>query len=400
MLLKKNLITVSVLCCLLLASHSAFAKRKARNRKHYPPLTHPVVLWSRTLADSQDIEQRKIAAFKLSQYSQSIYQEEVINTLLKCMSDPDEHIKVFCAKAMGKASSRSKADTVRNVLIEQYKQDSQLRGTLVRTFIARKDNNTKVQNVLLDTLKESSDSEEILPILEYLELFGSNQTIDPLIAVYNKTTNNKVKRATVKALSERGQGQDSIVGLLVQCLDSGDTTLVLTCLSALQLHAKKDNKTMAAVEKTIGSSDPDVILASLEVIQSLPEAPNSKISERLVELINSDSDSEMLEKSILALGVCGDFSEPIVTALQKSLEKKELEEGIRISAALSLGKQAGKFPEGPKSALSDCKASGSSDSLKTACQLAYQELQARTKKFQTSNPENKANSNPDSKKDS
>ena len=394
-----TLLCLVLTCGLIFAPITVWGKRKGRSRKYYPPLTHPVVLWSRTLAESEDIEQRKIAAFKLSQYSQSIYQEQVINTLIKCMSDPDEHIKVFCAKAMGRTSTRSRADSIRSVLLEQYKQDPQLRGTLVRTFIARKDNHPKVQSTLLETIRESSEADEILPILDYFELYGSNQSIDPLIALYNKSGNIKVKRGVVKALSERGQGQDAIITLLSQCLENKDTTLVLTCLSGLQVQAKKDGKTLVAVEKTIESSDPDVILASLEVIQSLPETPNTKISERLVELINDGSDSEILEKSVLALGVCGDFSEPIVTALQKSLEKQQLDEGIRISAALSLGKQAGKFPEGPKAALKECKSSSSSESLKTACQLAYQELQERAKRLQTTSPENKGDSK-DAKKES
>lgn len=399
MLLKKSIL-VSLVCCLMFSAGSAFAKRKGRARRYYPPLTHPVLLWSRTLSDSPDIEQRKIAAFKLSQYSQSIYQEEVINTLLKCMKDPDEHIKVFCAKAMGKTSTKSKSDNIRKVLIEQYKQDSQLRGTLVRTFITRKDSSPIIQEALLDTLKQSTDSEELLPILDYFEQFGSNQSIDPLIALYQKSDNSKVKRGVVKALTEKGQGQDSIVSLLTQCLDSRDTTLILTCLAGLQVQAKKDAKTLLAVEKTIESTDPDVILASLEVIQSLPESPNPKISERLIELIESASDTDVLEKSVLALGVCGDFSEETVKALQKSLEKKELDEGIRISAALSLGKQAGKFSEGPKTALIECKSSAGSESLKTACQLALQELQVRTKKMQVTSPDTKSDSNGDKKRDS
>jgi HEAT repeat protein len=364
-------------------SDAALAKRRSRSRKYYPPLTHPVVLWARTLTDSQDVEQRKIAAFKLSQYSQSIYQEEVINTLLKCIKDPDEHIKVFCAKAMGRASSKSKTDSIRKVLIEQYKQDAQIRGTLVRTFIQRKDSNPIIQETLLETVKQSNDPEDLLPILDYIEQYGTTQAIDPLIALYQKTDNIKIKRGVVKVLTEKGQGQDTIVNLLTQCLESGDTTLTLTCLSALQVQSKKDAKTLSAVEKTIESSDPDVILASLEVIQSLPESPNPKISERLIELVDTSSDSEVLEKSILALGVCGDFSETTVKALQKSLNKKDLDEGVRISAALSLGKQAEKFPESPRADLNECKSTANSESLKTACQLAIQELQVRTKKLQT-----------------
>ena len=114
--MSQKYLIVLVLSCLVFSASPALAKRPGRTRKHYPPLTHPVVLWSRTLSDSQDFEQRKIAAFKLSQYSQSIYQEEVINTLLKCIKDPDEHIKVFCAKALGKANSKSKIEPIRKTL--------------------------------------------------------------------------------------------------------------------------------------------------------------------------------------------------------------------------------------------------------------------------------------------
>jgi HEAT repeat protein len=384
-----------------LSSSSALAKRKGRNKKYYPPLTHPVVLWSRTLSESPDLEQRKIAAFKLSQYTQSIYQEEVVKTLLNCVKDTDDHIKVFCAKALGRATNRSKVEQIRKTLIEQYKNDAHLRGTLIRTFITRKDSNPAVQEILIESLKQSSDLEEVLPALDYFEQFGTSQTVEPLISVYNKSDNSKIKRGVVKALSERGQGQDSIITLLSSCLDSRDTTLVLTCLSALQVQAKKDSKTLSAVEKTIESSDPDVILATLELIQSLPESPNENISVRLVDLIEENSDPDVVEKSVLALGVCGDFAETTVKALQKLLEKKELEEGVRISAALSLGKQAGKFPVGPTASLSECKSSNAnSRSLITACQLALQELQARSKKYQTSNPEGKSNTDKDKKSES
>ena len=240
-----------------------------------------------------------------------------------------------------------------------------------------------------EAIKESSDLEEVLPALEYFERFGNSKTIEPLVALYGKTDNVKIKRGVVKAISEHGQGQDSVISLLSDCVDSRDTTLVLNCLSALQIQAKKDSKTLLAVEKTLQSSDPDVILATLELIQSLPESPNEKISLRLLELIEENSENDIVEKSLLAIGVCGDHSEAIVKALQKSLEEKESEEGIRISAALSLGKQSDKFPEGPKSALNDCKAStGNSKSLVTACQLALQELQNRASKAQSSNPEN------------
>ena len=392
--MRKFVLVIWVLVFVLsFSSEIAFAKRKRSGRKYFPPLTHPVVLWSITLADGPDFEQRKVAAFKLSQYSQSIYQEEVINTLLKCLKDPDEHIKVFCTKALGKATGKSKDEIIRKSLIEQYKTEPHLRGTLIRTFSNRKDSHPLVQETLLSAIQESTDLEEVLPALEYFEQFGGSKAVDPLVILYNKSDNVKIKRGIVKVLAERGQGQDSVISILADCVDSKDTTLVLNCLSALQVQARKDSKTLTAVEKTLESSDPDVVLATLELIQSLPESPNEKISTRLLELIQENSENDMVEKSILALGVCGTHSESVVKALQASLEKKSSEEGIRISAALSLGKQAYKFPDGPRSTLNDCKSSvDNSKSLITACQLALKELQNRTAKAPSlGQPESKNN---------
>ena len=264
-----------------------------------------------------------------------------------------------------------------------------MRGTLIRTFIVRKDNHSSTQEALLETLKQSSEPDELLPLLDYLEQFGSSQSIAPLITAFQKSDNSKVRRGVVKALSEKGQGQDSVVNLLIECSESRDTTLVLTCLSALQAQAKKDSKTLAAVEKTIESSDPDVILASLDVIQALPESPNPKISNRLIELIEQGGDTDLLENSILALGICGDFSEPAIKVIQTLLEKKDVDEGIKISAALVLGKQAEKFPEGPKAVLTACRTSAATPSLKTACQLGLQELQRREKKIKVTKPVDK-----------
>src|SRR5690606_34295995 len=70
--------------------------RKKRARRYYPPVTHPVVLWARTLKTSTDIEARKVAAFKLSAYTQPIFQEEVVSALLDCIGDEDIKIRVWC----------------------------------------------------------------------------------------------------------------------------------------------------------------------------------------------------------------------------------------------------------------------------------------------------------------
>ena len=75
--------------------------------------------------------------------------------------------------------------------------------------------------------------------------------------------------------------------------------------------------------------------------------------------------------------------------IQTLLEKKDVDEGIKISAALVLGKQAEKFPEGPKAVLTACRTSAATPSLKTACQLGLQELQRREKKIKVTKPVDK-----------
>lgn len=356
------------------AEDPAFARR--RSHKRYPPVTHPVVLWSRTLSESTDLEQRKVAAFKLSQYTQPIFQEEVINTLMKCMKDPDTHIKVLCTKAMGRAGNQSKVNEIRKTLLDVYKNDATLRNTLVRTFITRKEGSRDVHDTLLESLKKSTDSEDQLVLLSYFELYGMASDAEAYIELYKQNSNVKIQRGAVKVLSEKAQGQEAVISLLAQCSESKDTPLALTCLSGLRQQAKNDSKSLTAVEKVIESSDPDVLLAALEVIQVLPSNPNPKISKRLVEIVNNNEDPELLDRAVHALGVCGDFSEPVVDALLALMSKKT-DEGTRISTALVLGKQAVSFPAKAIEALEKCGKSGSSQPVRTACLLGMKELESK-----------------------
>jgi hypothetical protein len=115
----------------------------------------------------------------------------------------------------------------------------------------------------------------------------------------------------------------------------------------------------------------------LDVIQSLPEQANSKIALQLVEIANSTEDADVLEKTLLALGVCGDHSEPIVKVLQKSMDRKDVEDSIHVTAALVLGKQGTEFSDGVKESLAKCEKQGATQSFRTACKLSLQEFEAR-----------------------
>ena len=242
---SKNLCWVlAILICITLP-HKAEAKRRRHRRRHHysgPPPTHPVVLWARTLSESTDHEQRRIAAFKLSQYSQPIYQDQVINTLVKCIGDTDVEIKVLCTKAMGHAGTKSNAGNMRAILLEKYRTDPMLRSTIVRAFITRGDNSDEVQNTFLDSAKKTTNNDELLTLLSYFEAFGSGsgRFVQTMVEIYQGNENVKVRRAVVQALADRAQGQDAVIALLSECADNKDTPLALTCLSGLQLQAKKD----------------------------------------------------------------------------------------------------------------------------------------------------------------
>ncbi|NDG28024.1 MAG: hypothetical protein EB120_12740 [Proteobacteria bacterium] len=377
---RNVLVAGLVLFTLCLSSTGLAAKRKSR-RRPLKPVTHPVILWSRTLSETTDPEQKKIAAFKLSQYSQPIYQDSVISTLISCMKDSDVQIRVLCAKAMGRAGNQSKKSFIRSALIETYKNDPSLRETLVRTFIARGEDAKEVQDLLLGTLKESTDSHEMLVILSYFYECGENVGPDAFIAVFNKTSDERVKRWAIKVLGENGNGEAQVVELLAQCAESKDTPLALNCLSGLQLQARKDSvRTWAALEKTIESSDPDMLVATLDVLNVLPENSNSKITTRLIEIIGETDDGDLIDKAILGLGVSGDHSEAVVDTLYKLLKESNTEESTKIHAALVLGKQAVSVPGTTREALNQCVSSSGSQALKTACQLGAQELADRVKR--------------------
>lgn len=356
-------------------------KKHRRHRYSGPAPTHPVVLWARTLSESTDREQRKIAAFKLSQYSQPIFQQPVIASIERCLKDSDVEIKVLCGKAMAHAGTQSNADNIRKVLLDTYKADPDLRNTIVRAFIVRRDQTPLVHDTFLEELKSAKPTDDVLTLLSYFEQFGYGNAhfVEVLADIYKKNENLKVRRSVVKALGERSHGQDPVIEILSQCSESKDTPMALNCLSGLQLQAKKDSRAWAAVEKTIESTDPDVLMATLDVINALPESTNVKISNRLVEIIQETDDGDIQEKAVLALGVCGDQSEPVVKVLTKLVEEDDTDDSVRVAAALIMGKQAMGFPEKPTDLLNSCSNKGRSQSLRTACQLGLKELEARKK---------------------
>jgi len=101
------------------------------------------------------------------------------------------------------------------------------------------------------------------------------------------------------------------------------------------------------------------------------------ISKRLVELIHTTEDFDIQEKAILAIGVCGDESQETLDVLLKLLDTKQAEDSLRVAAALVLGKQAYQDNAKVKEALTKCQKESPQNSLKTACQLGYTELEGR-----------------------
>jgi hypothetical protein len=365
----------------------AVARKKSRKAKG-PPTTHPMILWSKTLSESTNLEDRRVNAYKLSQYSQPIFQDAVVETLTKCTKDSDLRIRVLCTKALGNASQQKHAILVRKTLMETFESDPTLKSTIARTFQAREDDHSDVQALLIKEVSSSKNNDDINAILEYFEKVGdgTDSFVKALTALYKRVGDAKVRRNVVKALSERSNGQDSVVELLAECAQDSHTPLALMCLSGLQQQARKDARAWKAIESTVDSDDPDVLVASLDVIQALPDTPNTKISKRLVELVDDGDDTDVQEKALLALGVCGDSSEPVVKALLKTLKSKESSEGMKIASALVLGKQGKGSPDSTRTALNECFENAGSKGLKTACQLGLKELGVTAK----AEPEKKA----------
>jgi len=379
--MRFNSIVLTVLLCLVLTNTAEARRKKRRKRYSGPPPTHPVLLWSRTLSESTDSDDRRVAAFKLSQYSLPIFQQSVVETLIKCMKDKDLQIKVLCTKALARASTARHAEQVRKVLLDQYQIDSAVRSTVVRVFVARKDESPAVHDTLLDSLRQPTATDDALALLGYFDEFGSGTTkyVDTLVELFHKNPDAKVQRAVVKAIGSRAKGQDAALELLSQCSTAKDTPLVLTCLSGMQLQGRKDPRVWVAVERTVESADVDVLEATLDVINSLPETTNAKISARLIEILDSYDDPDIQEKAVLALGICGDRTEAVVKALQTLFEYDETDESTRIASALTLGKQASAFPDKARELLSACASTGKTAAIKTACQLGLRELEERRK---------------------
>lgn len=368
---------VALFCC----APSLGAKKRRARRRNQKPITHPVVLWARTLSESTDSDQKKVAAFKLSQYSQTIYQDSVISTLLTCLKDNDVQIKVLCAKALGNAGNRSKKPSLRKALLETYQTDPALQETLVRTFIKQEDSSSDVKSLFLKSLQETSDIHLSLALLNYFYGFGDGVSMEPFITLFNQSSHDRIRRWSAKVLSENGSGESGVIELLAKCAETQDTPLALTCLSGLQTQSKKDSdRTWTALEKTLESNDPDMLIASLDVINGLPPRVNSPLTKRLIELVSNNEDGELVDKAVLALGVCGDQSEKLVTTVRGLLNNDTTSDSTKIHAALVLGTQSGLFLEQSLESLKACQKNGGSQSLKTACELGARELSTQVKK--------------------
>lgn len=377
-----------VVFCFLASDVAEARKAKKPRRRSGPPPTHPMMLWARTLNESTDRAQRRIAAYKLSQYSVNIVSTQVVDAVTKCSEDPDVEIKILCTKALAHSGSNANQEAVRKTLLERYKKDPVLKDTVVRAFIVRKDASPNVQDTFIDAFKKETSLDHRLILLSYFEQFGvgNSNLMDKLVDVFQKDESVRLRRAIAKVLASRAQGQDSVIGLFAQCSEAKDTPLALTCLDGLRTQGKKDGRVWGAVEKAIQSSDPDMMLATLDVINALPENQNPNISVRLIEVLKDFDDPDIQEKAALALGVAGDHSENVVSALLKVIDDKETDDSVRVASVLVLGRQAVVVSEQTTEMLEKCLKENNSQSLKTACQLAQNEMKQRKKSVSDKKP--------------
>ncbi len=364
-----------------LISPTAEARRRRTRRFLGPPLTHPVILWARTLSESHDLEAKKVAAFKLSQYSQTIYQVEAVNAIVSCTKHPDFQLRVLCTKALSRAGNSSKKDLIVKTLIDIFDSEPKLRCTVIRALTMRNEASPAVIDKFLSVTRESRDSEVLVTLLLHLETIGSSspKVISAMTELYAKTTDEKVRRAVAKVLAAHGNGSESALDLLAKCASpKDDTPLTLICLGGLQQQGKNDPRTWAAIEKSLESNDADVQLAVVDLIGSLTENPNPKIVDRLLALLEDVDDDDLQEKIVLSLGVVGDKSDKIAESLAKLLQSAESFEGTRIAAALTLAKQTTSVAK-PKEALAKCIANEKSETLRSACQLGANEINSASR---------------------
>ena len=363
------------------ALHEGVAKHRRHHRFSGPRPTAPVILWARTLATSTDHEQRQKAAFKLSQYSQPISQDGIISTLIGCLRDPNPTLRALCAKAMRKAGLKNKkqAENVRQALLAAFGEDPTLTIPITRTWTARGDDSPPVYTTLLNVLEGVKDEKTAAALLEYFEKFGQGDArfVTAVVEVFNRFSDPMIARRAAQALANRAQGQDIVVTTLLKCLKQSDTVLTLTCLGGLEQQGKKDARVASAVEETLKSSDPDVLLASLEIIGALPPSRSPLLTERLLEILQNTDDPDLEEKAILALEISGDGRNAVAVELRNKLRDIDSPQSARVAAALALGNilhvdEAAR--EATAEALARCAKDTPLGALRSACQLGLQQL--------------------------
>ncbi len=341
--------------------------------------THPIYYWGKTLLESKNREQRKLAAFKLSQYTQPIYQESVIEALLSCVRDPQLEIKVLCTKALGNVRKKHQTDKIRNALLSQFRNHPVLKRTIINSLIQLKAVDPYLQKALFDEAKATNNPEEIVVLMRYFETFGfgSSNYVNDLIAIYHKFPQTKVRAAILKTLGETAKGHSAAIALLSDCAKiTGNNLLQINCLSGLKTQNVRDRRAWQVIEIALETSDLAVLESALELLDNMPPLQNEKLSKRVLAIIAEFKEPEIVEKAVLALGVCGDSSPSTVTILTQLVENKSGDENVRIAAALVLGKQSKSHVAQTKRVLTLCRDSEKTKSLRTACQLGIHDLSA------------------------
>ncbi len=365
----------------LMLEPSAHSKSKAKRRRYTgPPPTHPLVLWGKTLAQSSDENEKKLAAYKLSQYSQTIHQPAVIQALMNCLKDSNIQIRTLCARAMGQAGTQSQSDWIEKAMLEAFRSDNGLTIPLAKSFETRRSSSIEIHQTLLNKLKETSSADEATALASYFQKHGdgSQNFVETLLATYKRIGKDRLKQGIIEALSAKGNGQPELISLFIECSDSKDTPLSLLCLSGLQSQAKNDPRVWNAIEKTIQSDDTDVLLTTLDLIQIQSERPSATITKRLLSIIEDKEDTDIQEKAVLALGVCGDKTPALTQAIQKWILDAALEEPVRIASALIISKQVNPETGTILETLEKCQLATQPAGLKTACALGQKELKGRT----------------------
>jgi len=265
---------------------------------------------------------------------------EVIQALLKALSDNDEDVRRAAATALGQIGSKQ-PEVVDALLKALSDPNWDIREAAAEALGQVGNRQPKVVNALLKVLSDP-DWDVRETAAKILGRAASEQpgVVDALLKAL-PTSDRLVRWTVTTALAQIGNTQSKVVDALLKALFDPDWRVREATITAMGRTNSKHPEVMQALLKALSDNDEDVRRAAATALGQI----GSKQPEVVDALLKAlpDSDKAMRQTIVTALGQTGSKHPKVIQALLKAFPDSD--KAMRQTIVTALGQTGSKHPE-------------------------------------------------------